>query len=78
MINARHLVGNNLALLEQQLGELSKSYSIVITQWNKVGGNWYVHYLIQAIADDKLEKGTLQSAEKTKTVKKVRKKKVSN
>lgn len=45
MIKLRHIVGANLKALEAQLEKIQNS--IIITAINNVGGNWFIHFLVQ-------------------------------
>jgi len=45
MVKLRHIVGYNLKQLEATLEKVQNS--IVIISINNVGGNWFIHFLVQ-------------------------------
>jgi hypothetical protein len=53
MVRLRHIIGPNLKQLEKTLEEVKNS--IIITGVNNVGGQWYIHFLVQGTQNDNEE-----------------------
>ena len=65
MVKLRHINGNNLPELEKQLELIELPF--VVHSINKVGGNWYIHFLLTGTVDEKKPIKKVK-AKKTKTV----------
>ena len=65
MIKLRHINGANLKDLERQLEMIE--LPIIVQQINKVGSNWYIHFLVQSIQEEK-KKVRVEKSKKTKTL----------
>lgn len=61
MVKLRHINGNDLSDLERQLEQIR--LPIIVHSVNKVGSNWYIHFLVQGIHEEK------QPVKKAKTKK---------
>jgi hypothetical protein len=53
MVKLRHINGSNLKELELKLQEVKNS--IIVLGVNNVGGNWFIHFLVQDTFSDNLE-----------------------
>jgi len=53
MVKLRHINGSNLKELEMKLQEVKNS--IIVLGVNNVGGNWFIHFLVQDTYTDNLE-----------------------
>jgi hypothetical protein len=53
MVKLRHINGSNLKELEMKLQEVKNS--IIVLGVNNVGGNWFIHFLVQDTFSDNLE-----------------------
>jgi hypothetical protein len=53
MVKLRHINGSNLKELELKLQEVKNS--IIVLGVNNVGGNWFIHFLVQDTYTDNLE-----------------------
>lgn len=50
MVKLRHIVGNNLKQLEASLEAVKNS--IIILGVNNIGGNWFIHFVVQDTLSD--------------------------
>jgi hypothetical protein len=53
MVRLQHIIGPNLKQLEKILEEVKSS--ILVLGVNNVGGQWYIHFLVQKDLDNKIE-----------------------
>jgi hypothetical protein len=53
MVKLRHINGSNLKELEMKLQEVKNS--IIVLGVNNVGGNWFIHFLVQDTFSDNLD-----------------------
>jgi hypothetical protein len=53
MVKLRHIVGPNLKQLEASLENVKNN--IIIQQINPVGGQWFIHFLVQDTLSDNLD-----------------------
>jgi len=60
MIKLMHISGSNLKVLEASLEKAQNSITIISV--NYVGTNWYVHFLVQDVYSDNLNKAPDLSA----------------
>lgn len=68
MVKLRHIVGANLKELERTLESVNNA--IVILGVNNVGGNWFIHFVVQdTFADNMQVKQELGLPSPTKTKK---------
>ena len=65
MVKLRHINGSDLNELERQLEKIE--LPIVVHSINKVGSNWYVHFLVQGIHEEK-QPVKREKSKKTKTI----------
>lgn len=65
MIRKRHISGDNLIKLEQELEALSMQYPLVYQSTTQaIGGKWFIHFLIQGVNDVKVPKEKKQNLNK--------------
>jgi c-di-GMP-related signal transduction protein len=53
MVKLRHIVGANLKELERTLESVNNA--IVILGVNNVGGNWFIHFVVQDTFSDNMQ-----------------------
>ena len=65
MVKLRHISGSNLKVLEGQLETIE--LPIIVHSVNRVGSNWYIHFLVQGVHEEKQRTKKVVS-KKTKTI----------
>lgn len=72
MVRLRHINGSNLSELEGTLGKIQSPLQVVNV--NKVGDNWYIHFLLGDFDNAKPIEVKQEPTVKTKTIKRTRRK----